>query len=35
MFLLTFGIANGVVAGDEYFATMKETIEELKDATLI
>jgi hypothetical protein len=33
MFLLTFSIASGTITGDEYAAVMRETIEELKNAT--
>jgi hypothetical protein len=33
MFLLTFGIADGIVKGEEYVAQLEKTFQELKDAS--
>lgn len=35
MFLLTFGIAGGLVTGDNYVSAKKQTIQELKDVSPI
>jgi hypothetical protein len=35
MFLLTFGIAGGLVTGDDYVSIKKQTIQELKDVSPI
>jgi hypothetical protein len=35
MFLLTFGIAGGLVTGDDYVSAKKQTIQELKDVSPI